>query len=147
MEENNLKTLQLFYAAALVDSIANYGEQGILEKVTAKKAAEQAGAAPAQLQRLGIGGPAELFKKFSSLFGCVKWEVSETAEATEAAAGSCLMCAIAKQRGTASPCDMYCINPFKGFARALGCSLEVRETLWEGGRCLFSMKKMRPPVF
>ncbi len=146
MSEKEMKTLQLFYAAVLADSVVNYEENGILEKVTAKKSIEQEAAAPAQLQRLGISGLSDLFSVNSSLFGCARWNVAETGDTAEAVSESCLLCAIARQRGTASPCGIFCINPFKGFARALGYSLEARETLWDGSRCRFSMRKMTSEI-
>ena len=141
MNEQNARTLQLFYAAALVDSVVNYEEHGALETVTARKRKEQEAAAPAQLARLCIDAPAEVFRLFGEIFGCAAWEiVSDSDERTEARAASCMLCAIARQRGAASPCRLFCINPFSGFAKALGRELTVEETLWTGDECRFVMR-------
>jgi hypothetical protein len=126
----------------MVDAAANFEHFGVTEQVTAKKAREQAIAAPGQMKQLGIVGPAELFTKLGELFGCARWVVSETpGGGVEAQTATCLACAIAKRRGGGRPCDLYCINPFKGFAAALSPQheLTVHETLWDGGRCRFQV--------
>ena len=138
-----LKSLRLFYAGLMVDSASNFEGFGVSEKVAAKKAAEQLAAAPAQLAQLGIGSPRELFERFTELFGCAIWEVEELALGGAAAvASSCLACAIAKRRGSGRPCSLYCINPFRAYASALGMELTVGETLWEGGKCAFKMESL-----
>ena len=107
-----------------------------------KKAREQALAAPAQLAQLGIRTPRELFERFAAIFGCAAWEVGEEADgAVLAETRSCLACAIARKRGGGRPCDLYCINPFRGLAAALQPArrLEVEGTLWEGGSCRFRL--------
>ena len=141
MEDLN-KTLQLFYAGLLVDAAANFEYFGVLEQVTAKKAREQALAAPAQIAQLGICTPRELFERFTALFGCARWELAEGQDgALSAVTKTCLACAIAKKRGGGKPCDLYCINPFRGLAAALTPArrLEVEETRWAGERCRFRL--------
>jgi len=141
-ENNDTRTLQLFYAGLMVDAAANFEHFGVLRQVQEKKAREQAAAAPAQLSQLGIHAPRELFERFAAIFGCARWEVRELdGGAVEAQAGTCLACAIAKKRGGGRPCELYCLNPFRGLARALSPArdLQVEETLWEGGRCRFRL--------
>lgn len=144
-DQQNLKTLQLFYAGLMVDAAANFEHFGVSEGVTAKKAREQEIAAPGQLKQLGIGSPEALFTTLSSLFGCARWGVATTADgATTARTSSCLACAIARKRGAGRPCDLYCINPFRAFAKALppGYTLSVEDTLWEGGECRFTLRRV-----
>jgi hypothetical protein len=141
-EQNETRTLQLFYAGLMVDAAANFEHFGVAREVREKKAREQAVAAPAQLAQLGIRTPRELFERFSGIFGCARWELAEGENgALEAQTRSCLACAIAKKRGGGKPCELYCINPFRGLAQALDPAreLKVEETLWEGGRCLFRL--------
>jgi hypothetical protein len=148
-ERNELKTLQLFYAGLMVDSAVNFERFGVLPQVTEKKAREQALAAPAQLDQLGIRAPRQLFERFGAIFGCARWELSELEDGTlSAETRSCLACAMAKKRSAAQsggaggrPCELYCINPFRGLAAALNPArrLEVEETLWEGERCRFRL--------
>jgi hypothetical protein len=141
-EQNETRTLQLFYAGLMVDAAANFEHFGIAREVREKKAREQAVAAPAQLAQLGIRTPRELFERFSAIFGCARWELAEAENgALEAQTRSCLACAIAKKRGGGKPCELYCINPFRGLAAALepARTLEVQETLWEGERCRFRL--------
>src|SRR3972149_2405014 len=138
-EQNQTRTLQLFYPGLMVDAAANFEHFGVVEQVRQKKAREQAVAAPAQLAQLGIRSPRELFERFTGIFGCARWELAELdAGAVQAETRSCLACAIAKKRGGGKPCELYCINPFRGLAQALNPAREltVEETLWEGGRCL-----------
>jgi hypothetical protein len=141
-EAQTLKTLQLFYAGVLVDAVRHYEKHGILDAVTASKKQEQEMAAPAQLTRLGITDPEGLFSTFSSIFGCAQWSMEKRGEVFYARTSACLACALAKKLGTKAPCDIFCINPFIGLAKALPESktLEVRETLWEGSACLFELR-------
>ncbi len=139
----NEKTLQLFYAGLMVDAASNFEQFGVLAEVTEKKAREQAIAAPGQLAQLGIGSPRELFERFRELFGCAQWVVTERGDgAVSAETTSCLACAIAKKRGSGRPCDLYCVNPFRGLAQAFQPArrLSVDETLWEGTRCRFRIE-------
>jgi hypothetical protein len=141
-EHSEMKTLQLFYAGLMVDAAANFEHFGVSQQVQQKKAREQAAAAPAQLAQLGIRSPRELFERFAAIFGCARWELRELdGGAVEAETASCLACAIARKRGGGKPCELYCINPFRGLAQALSPArdLEVEETLWEGGRCRFHL--------
>ena len=137
------KTLQLFYAGLMVDAAANFERFGIAEKVAEKKRAEQALAAPRQLAQLGIRGPAELFQRFSEIFGCASWQAAETADGSFlAVTKTCVACSIARTRGEGKPCTLYCINPFGGLASALTPArrLEVEETLWDGSECRFRLR-------
>ena len=141
-EQSDTRTLQLFYAGLMVDAASNFERFGVLPQVQEKKAREQAAAAPAQLSQLGIRSPKELFERFGAIFGCAHWELGELdGGAVVAETKTCLACAIAKKRGGGRPCELYCINPFRGLAGAMSPSrdLEVEETLWEGERCRFRL--------
>jgi hypothetical protein len=142
MTDTDARTLQLFYAALMVDAATYFEHFGVTAQVTEKKAREQALAAPSQLAHLGVGSPRELFERFSAVFGCAQWSVSEgPGGSTVAEAQACLACAIAKKRGGGRPCEMYCVNPFRGLASALSPPrrLTVEQTLWEGARCRFRL--------
>jgi hypothetical protein len=142
-ETNDTRTLQLFYAGLMVDAAGNFEHFGMAEKVAEKKAREQALAAPSQIAQLGIGSARELFERFSAIFGCAQWKVSEEPGGiTAAETAGCLACAIAKKRGGGKPCELYCINPFRALAGALSParSLVVEETLWGGKRCRFRLE-------
>ncbi|PKL24480.1 MAG: hypothetical protein CVV47_08520 [Spirochaetae bacterium HGW-Spirochaetae-3] len=140
-ETQTLKTLQLFYAGALVDAARQYEAHGVLEQVTEAKRREQEAAAPGQLLRLGITTPEALFATFSAIFGCAAWTTETEGRTFRAKTGSCLACAIAKKLGAPAPCSISCINPFAGLAGALPepRRLEVRETLWDGDECVFEL--------
>jgi hypothetical protein len=103
------KTLQLFYAGLPVDAAANFQHFGVLE---------QALAAPAQVNQLGIRTPRELFERFTALFGCARWELAEGEDgALSAVTKTCLAAALAPAR-----------------------RLEVEETLWAGESCRFRLE-------
>ena len=139
-DQENMKTLQLFYAGLMVDAAANFEHFGVIDQVVAKKAREQAVAAPGQLAQLGIQSATELFRRFGAIFGCARWELTEESDgAVTAQTQSCLACAIAKKRGSGRPCELYCVNPFRALAGALqpARALRVEETLWDGDRCRF----------
>jgi hypothetical protein len=142
-ELNSLKTLQLFYAGLMVDAASNFEHFGVIEKVTAKKAQEQLLAAPAQLTQLCIRSSVELFERFSSIFGCAQWNVTDTGGGSVIAQTStCLACAIAKKRGGGRPCDLYCINTFQALLASLSPAkrLVVEDTLWSWECCHFRIE-------
>jgi len=137
------KILQLFYAGVLADSVRNYENAGILESVTEDKLLHQQKAASLQLKQLEIDSVESLFTNFSRIFGCIDWKVDSHEEEYRATGEKCLLCIIAKSMGTAQPCSIYCINPFKSFASVIGpgYKLSVNETLWNGSKCEFLVKK------
>jgi hypothetical protein len=137
--ENEHKTLQLFYASVLADSVNHYNQAGILDMVTEKKAAQQEITAAPQLKQLGIESPEQLFDYYSRVFGCIRWQVAEENGAVTATGNHCLLCSIAKKMQTAQPCHIYCINPIRAMLKSMDPSfrLSVEETLWEGSRCVF----------
>lgn len=139
--EKRLKMLQLFYAGVLADSVRRYSEAGILAPVTVQKENEQKTAAGGQLAQLQIKEPAEIFRLYSEVFGCIRWNVEETEHGLTAIGHSCLLCAIAKKMDIPKPCNIYCINPVRAQAEALegGYSLKVVSTLWESDRCQFDV--------
>ncbi len=141
--KDDIKTLQLFYASVMADSVKHYHDAGILEAVTPKKANLQAMTAGTQLKQLGIKTPEELFSYFSRVFGCIKWDYAPLAENATATGKHCLLCSIAKKMNTAQPCHIYCINPFKAFLASMNPAfrLNVKETLWEGSQCTFEIIK------
>ena len=139
--DKKLKLLQLFYAAVLADATDNYERFGISDAVADKKAAEQMVMARGQRVQMGIETPEQLFTTFSDIFGCIKWEVTVTPGLVAGEGAGCLLCAIAKKKGTAQPCRMYCINPMRAMAASLepSCKLTVKETLWDGSMCRFEI--------
>jgi len=131
--------LQLFYAGVLADSVRRYSDAGILNAVEAQKEKEQRMAAKGQLAQLQISTPAEIFKMFSEVFGCISWDIEETDDKLTARGNSCLLCAIAKKMNLPKPCNIYCINPVRAQAESLdgGYRLNVGSTLWESDKCEF----------
>jgi hypothetical protein len=142
MTDADARTLQLYYAALMVDAAIAFERFGVAAQVAESKAREQALAAPSQLALLAIGTPRELFERLGAVFGCAQWGVSgEPGGATVAETRACLACAIAKKRGGGRPCEMYCINPVRCLASAMTPSqrLVVEQTLWQGDRCRFRL--------
>ena len=137
--EKRLKMLQLFYAGVLADSVRRYSEAGILNEVEAQKEKEQRMAAKGQLAQLQISTPAEIFKMYSEVFGCISWNIEETEDKLTARGHSCLLCSIAKKMNLPKPCNIYCINPVRAQAERLegGFRLNVASTLWESDKCEF----------
>lgn len=137
--ENNLKTLQLFYASVMADAVKEFHNAGILDQVTENKRIQQSLTATAQLNQLNINTPKELFEKFSELFGCIQWNVEEYNSGCKAIGEKCLLCALAKKMQTTAPCRIYCINPLKSLLKAMNPSydLVIEKTLWNGNACIF----------
>jgi hypothetical protein len=139
--QKTLKTLQLFYAGALVDAVRQYSKQGVLEAVTEAKRREQELSAPEQLKRLGINKAEDIFSTYTELFGCADWKVDAREPELRMRTKSCLACALAKKLGAPSPCAISCINPVTSQAAALDppMRLSVEATLWEGEACVFAL--------
>ncbi|OFX84013.1 MAG: hypothetical protein A2W99_03315 [Bacteroidetes bacterium GWF2_33_16] len=135
------RTLQLFYAGVLADSVKYYDKAGILGIVTEEKRKQQEVAAAAQLKQLDIKSVSELFEEFSKIFGCINWEVKTAKTKTTAHGKSCLLCSISKRMGTAQPCFLYCINPFKALINHINSeyTLKINQTLWESDQCIFEV--------
>jgi hypothetical protein len=149
---DHIRLLQLTYAAQLADSVLRYERAGILEQVAAERRAERNGTGAAQAAQLGVSEPAAAFTTSAALFGCADWTVTEAAAnaagpddaaAAEpprdfvATAGRCLLSAMVKKAGGASPCRLYCLDPIEGMVEGLtpGADFDVQETLFEGAEC------------
>ena len=141
--DNHLKTLQLFYAGALVDALRQYDAFGITNKVEEKKQREQQAAAPRQLAQLEFDSPQAIFNGMRELFGCANWQLDTDDDGVTAVTKSCLLCALAQKTGAPQPCAMFCINPTRAFAAALEPThtLTVNSRLWDGDACEFRMQK------
>jgi hypothetical protein len=141
--EKKIKTLQMFYAAALADTVFRYGKEGILEKITQEKAAEQMNTAKVMAQRFGIEKAEQAFEKTQELYGCADWKIEGVENGFSAHNNSCMLCNISKKMGKYSPCQVYCLGPIKAMISAVDpeSSFEVSETLWESNRCSVSVKK------
>ncbi len=139
--EKAFKTLQLFYASVLADSVSHYHRAGILDRVTEKKAAQQEQTAAPQLKQLGINTPEELFGFFSGVFGCIQWQTEKGEAGLIARGNHCLLCSMAKKMQSARPCSIYCINPMRAMLRAMDPAhhLTVEKTLWDHERCEFKV--------
>ena len=140
MEANEkVRVLQAIYAGALADSVLRLGNEGVLEKVTEQKRAEQLAGGKARAAQLGITSAEEVSTKLSDLMGCADWKVSANGKGKgfTAQASRCMLCAFAKKMGAQSPCRIYCLDPMEGMVKALDAHKDYRaeSTLFEGGEC------------
>jgi hypothetical protein len=136
--QQHLRLLQITYAAQLADAVRQYGQAGILDKVTEEKRAERRQTAAAQAAQLGITTPEAAFTTSAELFGCADWTVTATGDgALEASATRCLLCAMVKKAGAPSPCHIFCLDPIEAMVLGLqsDARLEVLVTLHDGDRC------------
>ena len=133
-----VKILQAIYAGALADSVLRLGNEGVLEKVTLQKRAEQFAGGKARAMQLGITSPDEVFTKLSELMGCADWTISPDENGGfTATASRCMLCALAKKMGAQSPCRIYCLDPMEGMVKGLdeNAEYDVQDTLYEGSGC------------
>ena len=135
--EQKVKILQMFYASALADSVVRYGNEGILEKITGQKKAEQMKTGSSLAERLGITEPKQSFIKIQEIYGCANWVCTETEGGFEAVCTACMLCAISKKMGQFSPCRIYCLSPLEAVLKAVapGSEFSVTQTLWDSDRC------------
>ena len=141
--EQKLKTLQLIYAAALADSVARYGNEGILDKITEQKRAEQMKNGAGLAARFGVTEPKQAVEKTRDTFGCANWVCTDTSDGFEATATSCRLCAISKQMGEFSPCQIFCLSAMEAMTKGVSpkAKYNVISTLWDSDRCMLIVKE------
>ncbi|HEX3032472.1 MAG TPA: hypothetical protein VHS59_09560 [Bacillota bacterium] len=138
MELNSkVKALEMFYVAALADSVKWYTREGILERVTAAKREEQLQQGKQQASILGITSPEQVFTTLADIFNCAHWEISQEDWGLVAEAKSCRLCAVAKGLNAGSPCALFCLNPMEAMVKGIRetSQFAVKETLWKGSKC------------
>lgn len=136
--EQKLKTLQMYYAAALADSTLRYGSAGILDKVTEQKRDEQMKNGAALVERFDVKEPWQAFEKAQELYGCANWSREETDNGFVAVCTNCMLCAISKKTGQYSPCQIHCLSPIEAMAKAVAPDVDfvTEKTLWSGEKCI-----------
>ena len=142
--EQKLKTLQLYYAAAIADSVARYGREGILEKITNQKGEEQARNGAGLAARFGVTEPIQAIEKTRDTYGCANFVCTDTNSGFEAVATSCMLCSISKQMGGQfSPCRIHCLSPMEAMIKGVSPDSDFRviSTLWESDKCVIKVDK------
>ncbi len=136
--EQKLKTLQMYYAAALADSTLRYGSAGILDKVTEQKRNEQINAGASLAERFGVKEPWQAFEKAQELYGCANWSREDTDNGFVAACTNCMLCAISKKSGPYSPCQIHCLSPIEAMVKAVAPDVDfvAKKTLWHDEKCI-----------
>lgn len=136
--EKKLKTLQMYYAAALADSTLRYGSAGILDKVTEQKLNEQINAGASLAERFGVKEPWQAFEKAQELYGCANWSREDTDNGFVAVCTNCMLCAISKKMGPYSPCKIHCLSPIEAMAKAVAPDADfvTEKTLWNDEKCI-----------
>lgn len=127
----------------MIDSLKNYEKNGILEKVEEEKKKRDIAEGPAKVQNYGIKS-AEQFLQFSTdTFNCAHWDIQSEENGFTAITKGCVVCGMAKQAQAPSPCEMTCISPVRGIIKGINPNhdLEVKETLWDGEKCVFNVKR------
>jgi len=140
--EQKVKTLQLTYASALVDAVVRYGNEGILDKITELKRAEQMKNGASLAARLGAAEPKQAIEKTRDLFGCANFICTDTRDGFEAVATNCTLCSISKQMGKFSPCQLFCLSPFEAMIKGVSpnAAFDVVSTLWDSEKCMIKVK-------
>jgi len=135
--EQKLKTLQMYYAAALADSTLRYGKAGILDEVTAQKRGEQMASGAALAERFSVKEPQDVFLKTADTYGCADWVCEKTSDGFVATASRCILCAISKKICEYSPCQIHCLSPMEAMVKGIAPEAEfvVAETLWDSDKC------------
>jgi len=140
--EQKLKNLQMYYAAAIADSVSRYGNEGVLDKITQQKKAEQMKSGSDAATRFGAKEPKQVFEKIQDLYGCASWVCNDTEDGFEAITANCMLCAISKRMGPHSPCQIYCLSPIEAMIKAImpNINFTVTDTLWSSDKCRISVK-------
>jgi hypothetical protein len=136
LEKKN-RLLQTIYAGALVDSIQQFSQEGILKKVESRKKDEQMLSGKMRAAQFGITQPEDVFHRLADIFGCANWDVQHFDNGFTAVATNCMLCAFAKKIGTPSLCNLYCLDPMEGMIKGVDPNLQykVETTLWNNNEC------------
>ena len=136
--EQKLKTLQMYYAAALADSTLRYGKAGILDKVIEQKRDEQMKNGAALAERFGVKEPKQAFEKTKEMYGCANWFCEDKEDGFIATATNCMLCALSKRMGASSPCQIHCLSPIEAMVQGVnpGAAYKVEKTLWDNDKCV-----------
>jgi len=140
--EQKLKTLQMYYAAALADTTLRYGKAGVLDEVALQKRVEQISTGSVLAERFGVKEPQDAFLKTADMYGCADWSCVNTDIGFTATANNCMLCAISKNMGsTYSPCQIHCLSPMEAMLKgvASGAEFVVEGTLWDADKCRVSV--------
>lgn len=127
----------------MIESLINYEKHGILEAVEQEKCERDLAEGEAKVNQYGIES-AEQFLQFScDTFKCADWEFEYDENGFNAVSKSCVVCGMAKQAGAPSPCELTCISPNRGVVKGIDRNSEliVKETLWDGKKCLFRVNR------
>jgi len=141
-KDKQIQLLQLTYAHVLADATLQFGREGVLESVTARKRQEQLASGKMKAAQFGVASPEEVFTNLSAFFRCANWQVTPHGDGFAAETGSCVLCGLAKKMSAPSPCRLYCLDPMEGMVKGLKPDVEftVQETLWDGGKCRVDVK-------
>lgn len=136
-----LATLQLLHAGHLVDMLEILEEAGTLERVTARYARLGHLAAPARVAQLGLVTADDVLRFHARLTGWASWSWTRTGDAIFANTAACKLSMIARLRGTAQPCHLWCIHPLQALCGALDPPVIVHaeRTLWLDPECTLVM--------
>lgn len=139
--EQKLKTLQMYYAAALADSTLRYGSAGILDKVTAQKRDEQMKNGAELAERFCVKEPKQAFEKTQEMYGCANWSCEDTEDGFIATTTNCMLCALSKRMGAYSPCQIHCLSPIEAMVKGVssGADYKVEKTLWDSDKCVVTV--------
>lgn len=137
---DRLKTLQLFHAGLLVESLMLLEQYGAFDRVTAQKVREDILSAPARVGQFGLQSPDDVFRIHREIFGFSDWTLCRETAVFHITNTSCKLCSIAKVMGSPQPCQWCCIGPLSALCGGLknSFSLRVESTLWNGHQCRFS---------
>ena len=135
--EMKVRTLQMYYAAALADSTQHYGKAGILDSITEQKHAERMNTGAVLAESFGVKEPKQAFERIQDTYGCADWVCQNTESGFTAACTKCMLCAFSKKAGSYSPCRIYCLSPIEAMVKALNPELEfvTEKTLWDSDKC------------
>lgn len=141
--EKKTQSLQALFVGMAADAVLRLGNEGVLEKVIREKRQQQSQTGKANTILFGVKEPRQCFTNVREILNCADWEVENKENGFISSVRTCKLCSMAKSIGAQSPCHIYCLDVQEAMIKSLDPSLEftVKETLWDGKRCLVEITK------
>ena len=136
-KEKIIPVLQASFIGILADAVYQYGQEGVIDTVTARRKKAQLLNGERNAAFYGLSSLEEVFTVFCEYFDNTKWNIEKTEKGFIAKTKACKLCAMTKKLEAPSPCNIYCLHALEGMVKGIAPHSEytVHSTLWNSPSC------------